>query len=131
MKVFKFLKVALVTGALAAMMVVPAFASKQYYDFDLLINDGNEAHSAINYKSDNEQRAYVYTTDGNIASSDYLTMQIVRPYDDGEYSAVQRITSNSGRYLFDYITYVGKSGGSRIRAITHKLDVVVSGYWFS
>ena len=131
MKVFKFFKVALVTGALAAMMVVPAFASKQNYSFDLLIEDGNAGHSSVNYKTDNEQRAYVYTTSGNIVSSDRVLMQIVSPYDDTAYTGSKQITSNSGRYLFDYTTYVGKDGGSRIYAITYKYDVKMSGYWYS
>ncbi len=86
MKVFKFCKVALVTGALAAMMIVPAFAQYKPFEFDLYIDDGNAAHSAINTKDDNEQTAYVY---------------------------------------------VGKNGGSRIYAVTHKLDVWVSGHWHS
>ncbi len=131
MKVFKFLKVALVTGALAAMMVVPAFAQYKPFEFDLYIDDGNAAHSAINTKDDNEQTAYVYVENGNIASSDRLTMQIVAPYDDAAYSYSQNITSNSATYRFNYIRYVGKNGGSRIYAVTHKLDVWVSGHWHS
>lgn len=131
MKISKFFKVAVASALLITTMAVPVMASKKSYEFDLSMEYGNEAHSAINYKDDNEQRAYVHTQDGNISSVDVFTMQIVGPNSDIEYCETQRITSNSETYPFDYVTYVGQGGGARIRAITNKFDVWVTGYWYS
>ena len=131
MKVFKFFKVALVTGALAAMMVVPAFASKKYYDFDLYTSEGGDAHSAVNYKDDDEQTAYIYTTDGNIASSDNVQVHLIGATNETRYSSDKRFDSNSKRYLFPYTRYASSGTGIRFYIKTFNYDVKVSGYWYS
>ncbi len=132
------MKKKLFTGILVAAMSLsvlsaPAFAAKQYYSFSVTTSN-DVAYTAGNPKDDDEQRAYVYTQSGNIASSDRFYFSVYsQPINNSTYkqTSYTQITSNSGRYLLNYYTHVSKGQYKYLQADTDRYKVSVSGYWYS
>ncbi len=121
----------------AATVSATAFAANKNYSFSVTTsqNDG-KAFSAANPKDDDEQTAYVYTTSGNIISSDLFYMAVYSyPSNDNSYKVAPwtRVQSNSGRYLIDYYTRCYRDAGSNnyLCGDTDKYQVSVEGYWYS
>lgn len=127
----KLIKVAAITGILAVVLAMPAFAERQHFEFDLYVDEGGDAHSSIKKKDDNAQSAYIYTTDGNIGSSDDVRIHLIGPYNETRYSADKQIDSNSKRYVFPYTRSVQEGDGIRFYIKSYYLDVWVEGYWYS
>lgn len=131
MKIKKLIKVAAITGVLAVVMAMPAFAGRQFFEFDLYTEEGGDAHSNIKYKDDNDQNAYIYTTDGNIGSSDDVRIHLIGPYNETRYSNDKQIDSSSKRYVFPYTRSVQEGDGIRFYIKSYYLDAWVEGYWYS
>lgn len=131
-KVIALGTMAIVIGSVAT---TTAFAANKNYSFSVTTsqNDG-KAFSAGNAKDDNEQRAYVYTTSGNIISNDLFYMSVYKnPYNENanRVTSWKRVTSNSAKYLLDYTTRRGKGSVNYLCGDTDRLFVSVEGNWWS
>lgn len=136
----KSIKKLMATGmavmAIASVAIsVTAFAANKPFSFSVITsqNEG-KGYSAGNPKDDNEQTAYVYTTSGNIVSTDQFYMAVYKyPSNDAsnKVTSWQRVTENQARYPINYTTWRGQGSTNYLCGDTDKNLVSVEGYWFS
>ncbi len=97
------------------------------------VNSG-VAYSAPNPKDDNEQNAYIYTTNHNIVDSDrfYYNVRLYPSTSATSYTGYIRVTpSNASRIVQGYSTFVGKGTSLYLQADTDVYNVFAEGYWYS
>ncbi|WP_043934330.1 hypothetical protein [Bacillus sp. EB01] len=134
------MKKKLISGILAtafafSLFAPTGFAAKKNISFSVnpSVNNG-VAFSAPNPKDDNEQNAYIYTTNHNIIDTD-LFYYNVRKDDSTSATSLTgyfRVTpTNASRIVKGYSSYVGAGYPLHLQADTDKYGVFAEGYWYS
>lgn len=135
MKLKNVIKSAVVSVAAMSVFAVPVLAANQSYSFDLYTDydDNRYSYTAGNLKDDDEQAAYIHTTDGNIMNGDDFYMTVYGMNHISQFTEERKITSNNATYIESYNqgNYAGAGEELCIKGETFAYNVYVEGYWFS
>lgn len=133
----KKLNAGLIATAFIFFMLAPSgFAANKSFSFSVnpSVNDG-VAYSAPNPKDDNEQNAYIYTTNHNIMDVDlfYYNVRSGAYPSSVTYTGYFRVTPyNASRIVksYDFATAY-KGNNLYLQADTDRYNVYAEGYWYS
>lgn len=130
-KIFKTLGL---TMAATVLMVTPAVAQITSYHFELDMEYGNEEHTGLVTKDNNNSYAYITVDDGNVISTDEFFMSVNGPYFyNYNYTGKVRISNSQAEYTPPYNQPEKPQMGNnyRLRGVTEKLNVWAEGEWES
>lgn len=130
-KIFKTLGL---TVAAAMLMVTPAVAQITSYHFDLDMEYGNEEHTNLVTKDNNNSHAYIVVDDSNVIATDEFFMSVNGPYFyNYNYTGDVRISNSQAVYNppYNQPEKPQMENNYRLRGITRKLNVWAEGEWES
>lgn len=131
----KLITFAFIFASALTILTPSAFAAKKNFSFSVTPSTNNgTAYSAPNPKDDNEQNAYIYTTNHNIISSDKFFYRVKRSASTSStsYTGYIRVTpNNASKIVNSYHTHAGKGTSLVLQADTDLYSVHAEGYWYS
>lgn len=135
MKRKKLIATTILSAALFGILTPSTFAAKQetYFSLNPDRNSGI-AYSAPNPKDDNEQNAYIYTTNHNIVADDLFFYNVRKSASTSalSYTGYIKVTpSNAARIVRSYSTYASKGTSLVLQADTDRHILLAEGYWYS
>lgn len=106
-------------------LVGSAFATTQQFSFSFF--PGESQYTSNHAKDDNEQKAYVTTTGGNLTSSKGVWFRVENSSNTVR-TEVKKVTS-SQRNTLNYLQPAPRGGQYRLKAQGDSSAVNVRGYW--